>query len=283
MAISVFDLFKIGIGPSSSHTVGPMRAARSSRAAARTTALLDAGRARAASSCTARSAPPARATAATRPSCWGCAGDEPDSVDVDAIRELVQRDPRASTQLRCSAQAPTIAFDERDDLMFIARETLPLHSNGMRFTAFDAAGAMLRRAHLLLGGRRLRGQRRGGRRRHEPRSCRDRHPGCRYPFHTGDELLARMRANGTADRRRDAAQRAPLAHRRRDRRGPARIWARHAGLRRSAAAATKACCRAASRCSAARRELLPAAARQSRRRRRPADRAWTGSTCTRWR
>ncbi len=73
MAVSVFDLFKIGIGPSSSHTVGPMRAARLFAAAAGDDGRLpDAPRVT--SSCTARSAQPARATAATRPCCSGSRG-----------------------------------------------------------------------------------------------------------------------------------------------------------------------------------------------------------------
>ena len=69
--ISVFDLFTIGIGPSSSHTVGPMRAARTFAAGLKADGLLAEHRAGSAPSCSARSAPPATATAATGRCCSG--------------------------------------------------------------------------------------------------------------------------------------------------------------------------------------------------------------------
>jgi L-serine dehydratase len=83
-----------------------------------------------------------------------------------------------------------MAFDEKTDLLFMRRETLPFHANGMRLQAFDAAGREVLPTHLLLGGRWLRRQRRGGRRRQPPEGDRPRHHGAALPFHSGAELLA---------------------------------------------------------------------------------------------
>ena len=92
MTISVFDLFKMGIGPSSSHTVGPMRAAVHVRAGLPADGLLHPVAALRAS-CSGRSARPGTATAASRPVVLGLEGEQPDQVDpvgaqprVDAVR-----------------------------------------------------------------------------------------------------------------------------------------------------------------------------------------------------
>src|SRR5688572_7226740 len=71
----------------------------------------------------------------------GLLGEEPDTVDVDAIASLVQR-VRESGRLRVLGTRE-IAFGERTDLVFNHRDTLPLHSNGMRFVATDANGGEL--------------------------------------------------------------------------------------------------------------------------------------------
>jgi hypothetical protein len=95
MAVSVFDLFKIGIGPSSSHTVGPMRAARLFvRCACSMTACWRARRA-CRPSCTARWAPPARATAATRRCCWAWPGTSPTRWTSTPCRRCWRRHARS--------------------------------------------------------------------------------------------------------------------------------------------------------------------------------------------
>ena len=135
MAISVFDLFKIGIGPSSSHTVGPMRAARMFALRLAHDGLLE-QTARVRSQLTARSAPPARATAATRPCCSAWPGTSPTRWTWSAIPALLEA-MRGEGQLVLHG-GRAIAFDEKADLIFHRRETLPFHANGMRFVAFDA-------------------------------------------------------------------------------------------------------------------------------------------------
>ncbi len=119
----------------------------------------------------------------------GLAGHEPDRVDVDAIPALLQA-IRGASRLTL-AEGPAIAFDERNDLVFHRRETLPFHANGMRFTAFDAQGAVLsERTYYSVGG--------GFVVSDEVAADGTRHKQVApdttvlpHPFHTGAELLAR--------------------------------------------------------------------------------------------
>ena len=140
MAVSAFDLFKIGIGPSSSHTVRPMRAAR-----------LFVG----------RLAHEARLAATTRIRAQlygslgaigkghgtdkavllGLMGHEPDTVDVAHIGAELERVRAAKAIFLLGTHE--VVFDEKTDLVFYRRETLPVHANGMRSTAFDTHGADL--------------------------------------------------------------------------------------------------------------------------------------------
>jgi L-serine dehydratase len=140
MAVSAFDLFKIGIGPSSSHTVGPMRAARMfalrlahDGLAART--------ARVQAHLYGSLGATGKGHGSDKAVLLGLTGAEPDSVDVESIPRRLQV-IRADARLTL-AQGPTIAFDDRADLIFHRKEALPFHANGMRLHAFDAAGAEL--------------------------------------------------------------------------------------------------------------------------------------------
>jgi L-serine dehydratase len=139
MALSVFDLFKIGIGPSSSHTVGPMRAARQFAARLRDTGL--SGRvARISITLYGSLGATGKGHGTDKAILLGLSGHEPDSVDVDAIAGIVER-IRSTGTLSLLSGAQTLPFDERRDLVFNHKDTLPLHSNGMRFTAFADGGA----------------------------------------------------------------------------------------------------------------------------------------------
>jgi len=150
MAVSVFDLFKIGIGPSSSHTVGPMRAAR--LFALR---LAHDGRLATTARVVARLYGSLGATGKGHGSdkavLLGLAGHEPDSIDVEAIPGLLQA-IRADATLKLLGEHP-VRFVEKTDLVFHRRETLPFHANGMRFEAFDAAGtSIVERTYYSVGG-----------------------------------------------------------------------------------------------------------------------------------
>jgi L-serine dehydratase len=150
MAVSVFDLFKIGIGPSSSHTVGPMRAARLFAARLAHDGQLDATR-RVTADLYGSLGATGKGHGSDKAVLLGLAGHEPDTIDVDAIPALL-------AQMRSTHRLPLygkheIGFDEANDLHFHRRESLPFHANGMRFEAFDASGALLAsRVYYSVGG-----------------------------------------------------------------------------------------------------------------------------------
>jgi L-serine dehydratase len=150
VAVSVFDLFKIGIGPSSSHTVGPMRAARLFALRLQHDGLIDRVR-RVQADLYGSLGATGKGHGSDKAVLLGLAGHEPDSVDADAIAGYLEA-IRAPGQLKLLGEQ-TIAFDEKADLLFHRRETLPFHTNGMRFSAFDANGAELAtRTYYSVGG-----------------------------------------------------------------------------------------------------------------------------------
>jgi L-serine dehydratase len=150
MAVSAFDLFKIGIGPSSSHTVGPMRAARMFISRLEHDGML-ARVARVQSQLYGSLGATGKGHGSDKAVLLGLAGHEPDTVDVDAVPALLAA-LREQQRLDLLGRQ-SIAFNERDDLVFHRRETLPFHANGMRFAAFDAAGAEIaNRVYYSVGG-----------------------------------------------------------------------------------------------------------------------------------
>ncbi len=150
MAVSVFDLFKIGIGPSSSHTVGPMRAARLFTLRLEHEGLLP-RTARVLSQLYGSLGATGKGHGSDKAVLLGLAGHEPDSVDVDAVPALLAA-MRGEGRIALLGRH-NVAFHEKDDLKFFRRETLPFHANGLRFTAFDAAGVELSsRVYYSVGG-----------------------------------------------------------------------------------------------------------------------------------
>ena len=190
MAVSVFDLFKIGIGPSSSHTVGPMRAA--ARFVSRW--LEEAGQleqcARLRVELFGSLALTGRGHGSDKAVLMGLEGHWPDRIDPDLIPEALAR-IRGEKQLRLLGRHP-IAFDEKSDLVFNKRQKLPFHSNGMRFIAFGADGRELAmREYYSVGGGFVVNQDEAA----EDRIVADTTP-LPHPFHSGDELLATCAATG---------------------------------------------------------------------------------------
>jgi L-serine dehydratase len=140
LVCSVFDLFKIGVGPSSSHTMGPMTAACRFVERLRDGGLL-ARTARVRAELYGSLALTGKGHATDRAILLGLSGERPDRIDPDAADRAVARIREAG---RISLGGThDIAFDEPADVLFLQRERLPHHSNGMRFTAFDAAGQVL--------------------------------------------------------------------------------------------------------------------------------------------
>ena len=149
MAVSVFDLFKIGIGPSSSHTVGPMRAARLFGLRLQHDGLL-AQTARVQVVLYGSLGATGKGHGSDKAVLLGLAGHEPDTVDVEAIPALL--DAIRAGDLNLVGQQ-SIRFDEAKDLVFKRRETLPFHANGMRCLAFDADGTEIaNRVYYSVGG-----------------------------------------------------------------------------------------------------------------------------------
>ncbi|MGA0608742.1 L-serine ammonia-lyase [Caldimonas sp. KR1-144] len=150
MAVSVFDLFKVGIGPSSSHTVGPMRAARLFVSRLAHEGKLE-RTARVVCRLYGSLALTGKGHGSDKAVLLGLAGHEPDTVDVDAVPALL--DAIRSERHIVLGATQRIAFDEATDLLFLRRDTLPFHPNGLAFQAFDATGAEIEsRTYFSVGG-----------------------------------------------------------------------------------------------------------------------------------
>jgi L-serine dehydratase len=150
MAISTFDLFKIGIGPSSSHTVGPMRAARLFAIALRQAALLEKTR-RVRTELYGSLGATGKGHGSDKAVLLGLEGEEPDQVDPGAIESILARIRGEGCLKLLGSHAVT--FNEREDLAFLRRETLAFHPNGMRCLAFDAQGQpLLEKTYYSVGG-----------------------------------------------------------------------------------------------------------------------------------
>ncbi|MES2937269.1 MAG: L-serine ammonia-lyase [Pseudomonadota bacterium] len=151
MAISVFDLFKIGIGPSSSHTVGPMKAARLFTMRLAEQQLLPAV-ARVKTDLYGSLGATGKGHGSDTAVLLGLSGYEPDGIDPDAIPGVLA-DIRGTQRVRLHGEEHAIAFQEKDDILFWRNQSLPLHANGMRFTAYGAGGnELLSAVYYSVGG-----------------------------------------------------------------------------------------------------------------------------------
>ena len=185
--VGVFDLFRIGIGPSSSHTVGPMRAARAFLLWASGQGGLG---------------PVDRLTCELYGSLAltgvghgtdgaviaGLFGAEPETVDPDDIpmfRERARQGGRIGF-----AGVPSLAFDPDADLLFRMREFLPGHPNGMRLTLFRAGEPVLARIYYSIGGGFIRAEGDEAEVAAEPAAVMP------FVFDSADELLALAERHG---------------------------------------------------------------------------------------
>jgi len=189
VAISVFDLFSVGIGPSSSHTVGPMRAARMFARRLATEGILD-------------------QVASLRAELYGSLGatghghgtpkavllglenNSPRTVDVDQADLDVER-IRAAKRINLLGRHE-IAFDPDTELILHRRKALPYHANGMALWAYDATGAvLLEKTYYSVGGGFVVDEDAIGEARVKPDDT-----VLRHPFRTGEELLRLTRETG---------------------------------------------------------------------------------------
>jgi L-serine dehydratase len=150
MAISVFDLFKIGIGPSSSHTVGPMRAAGLFVADLAARELLDAVT-RIQVKLFGSLGATGKGHGTDKAVILGLEGEHPETVDTNAIPARLET-LRQQQRLKLP-NGPVIEFDPDRDLEFHRSKTLPFHPNGLQFLARGADGTLLHeRVYYSVGG-----------------------------------------------------------------------------------------------------------------------------------
>ncbi len=182
MAVSVFELFKIGIGPSSSHTVGPMKAACTFARRLASRGLLE-KTSRIRTTLYGSLAHTGRGHGTDKAVMLGLEGAMPDLIDPDRIDSALEV-IRSRKELNLNG-SNTIRFREKEDLIFNKRKVLPHHPNGMRFEAFDAEGTVLEsRDYYSIG---------GGFVVNKDKVAQDRIVTDKtvlpYPFSTADELL----------------------------------------------------------------------------------------------
>ncbi|MCW2946451.1 MAG: L-serine ammonia-lyase [Actinoallomurus sp.] len=189
MAISVFDLFKIGIGPSSSHTGGPMAAAHRFARGLAGDDLLE------------KTASvhvilygslglTGKGHGSDKAIILGLEGDKPELVDVGTVDQRLAA-VRDSGVIRLFGEQQ-VPFAVGEHLVFERKESLPHHPNGMRFTAYDSGGTVLReKVYYSVGGGFVVDEDATGADRIKPDDTK-----VPYPFATGAELLAHTRETG---------------------------------------------------------------------------------------
>jgi L-serine dehydratase len=191
MALSVFDLFSMGIGPSSSHTVGPMRAAALFAGRLREEGLLPQV-VRVHSQLFGSLGATGHGHGSDKAVLLGLTGERPETCDPRAVAPRLA-EIRSTRRLSLLGEHE-IDFVEDEDLVLHRRRTLPLHPNGMTFTALDAGGATVsEHTYYSVGGGFVVGEDADG----ETKIVEDSTP-VAHPFRTGDELLAHCAETGTS-------------------------------------------------------------------------------------
>lgn len=185
MAVSVFDLFTVGIGPSSSHTVGPMRAAKQfiqqlleehTPSRIQTELFGSLGHT-------------GKGHGSDLAIMLGLEGESPHLVDTDQIAERIQQ-IKDSQQINLNQQMK-INFEYKKDLVFHRKQTLPGHANAMRFSAFDEkANLLLQKIYYSVGGGFIIGE------DTEIQPIKDKHLQLPYDFISGAQLLDYAKTSG---------------------------------------------------------------------------------------
>ncbi len=189
MAISVLDIFTVGIGPSSSHTVGPMRAARRFLDRLREAGCLEAT-ARVEVHLYASLALTGKGHGTDKALLLGLEGETPEETNVDEFAGHVER-IRGTGRLRLDG-AHEIAFHEKEDLLYHRTESLPAHPNGLRFVARSGDGAeLLSRIYYSIGGGFVVGELAA----REDKLTKVEHV-LPFPYRSGDDLLRMARESG---------------------------------------------------------------------------------------
>jgi L-serine dehydratase len=149
MNLSVLDIFKIGVGPSSSHTMGPMNAAAAFAADLERVGALE-RTAKVVAQVYGSLALTGHGHCTDRAILLGLEGNRPDTIDPAEMEPSLER-IHSTSRLRLLGRHE-IDFDEPMDLLFHRDQILPLHPNGMRYSALDAAGQVLHREEIYSTG-----------------------------------------------------------------------------------------------------------------------------------
>jgi L-serine dehydratase len=147
--VSVFDLFSIGIGPSSSHTVGPMRAAGRFVATLHREGLLS-RTTRVRSELFGSLGATGHGHGSYNAVLWGLENQDPETVDTTEGPLRADQIKRTG-ELRLNGTHPVV-FDPEDDLLLYRRRSLPFHPNGMVFTAYSDGKVLCERTYYSIGG-----------------------------------------------------------------------------------------------------------------------------------
>ena len=190
MFLSVFELFKIGIGPSSSHTVGPMVAARrflsnaKAENAARVTVSLHGSLAFT-----------GKGHGTDRACVLGLAGEAPDAIEPDRVDAVVQE--IAERKFITLPNSKRVSFDPAKDVIFDYGPALPGHANGMIFTLWDTGGAKLfSETYYSIGGGFVQTEAERLESKSQDRAAAKPKLAVPYPFSTAKEMLEMGKASG---------------------------------------------------------------------------------------
>lgn len=186
MAVSVFDLFTVGIGPSSSHTVGPMRAAKQFIKKA---LALEEPINRVVSELYGSLGHTGKGHGSDVAVLLGLEGESPSRVDTDSVPQRLKA-IRENSQLKLNGEVE-INYDDKADLIFHRKKTLPGHANGMKFTAYREDGSVLLEKiyYSVGGGFVISGDT-------DPQPIKDAHLKLPYDFQSGEELLQISKETG---------------------------------------------------------------------------------------
>jgi len=184
MAVSVFDLFTVGIGPSSSHTVGPMRAAKLFACQ-----LLEFKATRIKIELFGSLGHTGKGHGSDVAVLLGLQGEIPDEIDTDTISSKLDL-VRSQKQLKLNNEQ-LITFNEKKDIVFHRKKTLPLHANGMKFTSYDEnQNILLEKIYYSVGGGFVISDQTA------EKPILEKHEQLPYDFQTGAQLLSMTQESG---------------------------------------------------------------------------------------
>ena len=189
---SIFELFSIGIGPSSSHTVGPMRAACAFIQTLKANALLS-RTGRVVVECYGSLGQTGKGHGTGKAIILGLAGFEPESVDIEAIPAFLAQVEQ--TQTLCLGGEQPSEFPRIGAILFNRRKTLPAHSNGMTLRAYEGDTLVFEQTYYSIGGGFIIEESHFANAREEAARFDAAHP-IPYPFESGAELLAQCQESG---------------------------------------------------------------------------------------